>query len=69
MNSTHRKPKGKGTIRLKHNPDLEDEANTHSVKKLHLTNRKEANKQDNKIRKGWNYTEKDIKKMNKWINK
>ena len=69
MNSTHRKPKGKGTIRLKHNPDPEDEANTYSVKELHLTNRKEANKQDNKIRKGWNYTENDIKKMNKWINK
>lgn len=69
INTTHSKPKGKGTIKLNHNPDPKDETKTYAVKELHLTDLEVSKKEKDRRKRGWSYTPKDIKKMEKWINK
>lgn len=69
LNTTHHKPKGKKAIRLKHNPDPKDETKTYAVKELHLTDLEVSRKEKDRRKRGWSYTPKDIKKMEKWINK
>lgn len=67
VNSTHKKPCGKKTIRIAKNPNPKDGKRTYIVCEINEYSKKNVGPDLRK--KGWKYDEKDISKIMKVINK